>query len=66
MIWLSVDVLFLLSFLSNDDVGTLGNLGVALEQEQEEEGVTTDYWSGYPLDKVNTPSLYLQGKYLTI
>ena len=56
-----MDVLFLLSFISTDEVGPLGNLRVALEQQQEEEeeGVTTDLWSGYPLDKVNTPLLYL-------
>ena len=58
MIWLSVDVLFLLSYLSNDEVGSLGDLGVALEQQQvkeeeEVEQLTSDLWSGYPLDKVN-------------
>ena len=62
MIWLSVDVLFLLSYLSNDEVGSLGDLGdlgVALEQqeevkeEEEVEQLTSDLWSGYPLDKVN-------------
>ena len=59
MIWLSVDVLFLLSYLSNDEVGSLGDLGVALEQQEvkeegeEEEQLRSDLWSGYPLDKVN-------------
>ena len=58
MIWLSVDVLFLLSYLSNDEVGPLGDLedlGLALgQQEGEVEDLTSNLWSGYPLDKVTT------------
>ena len=51
-IWLSVDLLFLLSYLSSDQVGDLGSLGDLAESEAEQ--LTSDVWSGYPLDKVNT------------
>ena len=49
-IWLSVDLLFLFSYLGSEEVG-------ALPPEEEVEQLTSDAWSEYPLDEVNTSLL---------